>query len=108
MKIIEIGEPRLVSNAVFQHYRFEPISLNVSFMSVLKETPNSSKIRPMDLEKKVIAQLRLSLLCYFTNLFTKKRCLILMGDQKIDGLIKKEDQGCFPVNFPKFLRTSIL
>ena len=80
MKIIEIGEPRLVSNAIFQHYRFEPISLNVSFMSVLKETRDLSKMQSMDLEKKVIAQLRLSPLCYFTNLFMKKRCLILMGD----------------------------
>ena len=65
------------------------------YWSKLKEMRNSSKMRPLDFEKKwklnskkcfVKYQrtlMRLSPLCYFANLFTLKSCLILRGDQKM-------------------------
>ena len=65
------------------------------YWSKLKEMRNSSKMRPLDFEKKwklnskkcfVKYQrtlMRLSPLCYFANLFTLKACLILRGDQKM-------------------------
>ena len=57
----------------------------------LKETRNSSKIRPLDFEKNDSStqknvphntneHTRLSPLHQFANLFTLKRCLILRGD----------------------------
>ena len=59
---------------------------------VLKNTRNLLKILPLDFEKKwklnpekcfskyQWTHVRLSLLCYFPNLFTLNRCFILRGD----------------------------
>ena len=68
------------------------INFEESNFKSLKETRNSSKIWPLDFEqiwqlgseicfvKYQWTYLRLSPLCYFANLFTLKRCLILRGD----------------------------
>ena len=104
-------------------------NFNWIFHQNLKETRNSSKIQPLDFDKKwklnskkcfvkyQWTNVRLSPLCYFANL---KRCLILNGDWKIavlenftkmigkhvSSFIKKCLQPrYFLVNFAKFSRT---